>query len=246
MNKKRSFVLSDSTVTLGKFKTFDCEEKIFRISENPSCVAMVSGSGRFSNQKIKDLIDEYLTKTKIEDINSVEGIKNSFNDFISRASPKITTSMYIKDNLKYAILCNCEGNLETVEDYSVHDCKSTMIFTISQCEDIELNLTGIDDNSFNSVKDSIMECLNRQLKDEDVLRSVREFYEKKLIDIKLKNIEEIIEHIEYLPECEILNFFEVLIQLTSLKLKFSKNPHTVGGKRVKAILRKYDGIKFVE
>lgn len=27
MNKKRSFVLSDSTVTLGKFKTFDCEEK---------------------------------------------------------------------------------------------------------------------------------------------------------------------------------------------------------------------------
>ncbi len=39
---------------------------------------MVSGSGRFSNQKIKDLIDEYLTKTKIEDINSVEGIKKFF------------------------------------------------------------------------------------------------------------------------------------------------------------------------
>lgn len=342
INQNRTFAITESNLTLDEFKTYVGEEKIFEISQNLSAVALVSGSGRFDSQKIKNHIVRYLAKTDIDKIKSVLEIKNTLNECIVKSTRKSNPNRYIKSTfpkferkikrlskqfnhdelvnfltinsfdgeidilsenkilnslltklnlsvfhneydelksclkrcyydylvrsstnlvivgydedcenpsyVKYAILFNNQGHLETVDLYSVFNCKSTMIFTIAQDEDINLNLTGFNDQSLRSVQQIIFELLDEMINncDEKLLNSINDKLEDKIYELRLKNLEPIIDYIEFLPDCEILNLLDVLIQLTSIKKKFSKQHHSVGGRRVKAILRKYDGVKFID
>ena len=68
----------------------------------------------------------------------------------------------------------------------------------------------------------------------------------KMDEVKLRNLEIFISNIEFLPDSEILKMLDVLIELTSAKKKFFSDVHSVGGKRTKVVLRKYESLKFVE
>lgn len=343
LNKKRSFALSESTLILDGFKSYDGEEKIFKISDKLSTALLISGNGRFDNEKLQNHILKFLAKTNIDNITSVKGIKNSFNKFIHESCSKMDVDDYIRDTfpnyeqkiksindqselieflkenslkenievledngllnnlllklfhslsinkksikfneikfylkrcyynylinfstnivivgydeenenptfIKYAILFNNYNNLEIYNQYSLYDYKGTMIFTIAQNQDVNLNLTGFNDNSYYKIQKIVSELSYQFIEDcnEEILNSIKQQLENKITEIKLENISIIIEYIEFLPDGEILKLLDVLIELTSIKKKFSKESHSVGGKMIKAILRKYDGVKFIK
>ena len=346
INGNRSFAITESNLTLDEFKTYVGEEKIFEISQKLSAVALVSGSGRFDSQKIKNHITRYLAKTDMDEIKSVLEIKNTLNDCIVKSTRKSDPSKYVKstfpkfenmiigisknlnkyefieylkmnslneninvlDNnnllnnsinklrntlfdindkydsnelkfylkrnyynylvklstnlvlvgydeeyenptyIKYAILFNNDGKLEIYDEYFLNNCNSTMIFTIAQDEDINLNLTGFNDKSYYDIQKIVFNFFDEIVENvsDEFINSLNNKLEEDIFNIKLNNLAEIIDYIEFLPDEEILNFLEILIQLTSIKKKFSKQPHTVGGKTVKTVLRKYDGVKFIE
>lgn len=96
INGNRSFAITESNLTLDEFKTYVGEEKIFEISQKLSAVALVSGSGRFDSQKIKNHITRYLAKTDMDEIKSVLEIKNTLNDCIVKSTRKSDPSKYVK------------------------------------------------------------------------------------------------------------------------------------------------------
>lgn len=148
--------------------------------------------------------------------------------------------------IKYAILFNNEGDLEIMEEYSVYDYHGTIIFTIAQDEDINLNLTGFNRKSIHKIRNSVSELLNQFNIEENVIKDINGKLETKINEIKLDNLSLIIEYIEFLPESEIFKLLDILIDLTAIKKKFSSEPHSVGGKKVKVSLSKYCGVKFIE
>ena len=348
LNKKKSYAVSDSVVTIDDCKTYDGEQKIFEISQELSTILLLSGNSRFAGQSIKNFIDEYVSKTDFKTINTVNEIKDTFNDCISESTQKCNVDEYVHDtfidfeknmkkliknsdkeslieNLKsnsfctdidflkdnsllnskitklanlllninsknefncmkhyltrnyyaflinnspnivlmgydkcnnnptyfnYNILANINGKLEIHDEYSVTDCKSTMIFTIAQDSDIELNLTGFNDNSLNNIQRILFEFFNENniltMIDANDWITFKERLKLKIYNYKLNNLKSIIEYIEVLPDTEILKLLDVLVELTSIKMKFSNGIHSVGGKRIKVVLSKYCGVKFVE
>lgn len=349
LNQKRTFAISDSTVTIDDCKTYDGEQKIFKISDRLSTVLLLSGNSELDGQKLKNFIDEYVSKTNFNEITSVDEIKDTLNDSIAESSQILTPSDYVKStfpeferNIKqsiekiqskdqiiqflklnsseeefdfliennslksninrlanslfsiknkdeyemikfylkqtyfnflisnspnivlvgydevhenptyvnYAILFNNSGKLETIEIYSVHNCVSTMIFSIAQDDDVDLVLTGFNKNTFSDIRNVILELFyefgNLGLENQVILNSISEKLKIKINQIKLNNIENIMNYIRMLPDSEIFKLLDALIVLTSIKMKFSSEVHSVGEKQSKVVLRKYNDILFIE
>ena len=150
----------------------------------------------------------------------------------------------------YSILGNINGELETLKNYEVHNCNSTMIFAIAQNDDVELSLTGFNEDSYmdlqNAVHDLFCEMDIFNGPNHEMMNSINRILASKINELKLNNLETILQNIEFLPDSEIMKLLDVLIQLTAVKMKFSFDVHSVGGKRIKVVLRKYEGIKFFE
>lgn len=53
LNQKRTFTIADSNVTINDCKTFEGEQKTFKISDRLSCVLLLSGNSEFDSQKMK-------------------------------------------------------------------------------------------------------------------------------------------------------------------------------------------------
>lgn len=349
LNQKRTLAVADSMVTIDDCKTYDGEQKIFKITDRLSTILLLSGNSEFEGQKLKNLIDEYVSKTDFNQINSIEEIKETLNKSIANSSSGINIDEYVKitfddfekfikksisqydtkkqkiDFLKinsfdynidfltgnkllnskimklthhlfdvksknelneinsyicknysnflvkdspnivligydqinenptyinYALLMNNKGRIETIEMYSVHNCDSTMIIGIAQDDEVDLILTGINDVSFKSIQlivfELIEEFCNFNQMDEDILNSINEKLIIKINDFKLNNLKSIIDYIKILPDTEIFELLDALIVLTSIKMKFSSKVHSVGGKRHKVVLRKYEDINIVE
>lgn len=96
LNQYRSFAISDSRVTIDDCKTYDGEQKIFKISDKLSTVLLLSGNANFEDNEVKNLIEEYVSKTDFGKITSVEEIKDTFNEFIAESSPSSTPDEYIE------------------------------------------------------------------------------------------------------------------------------------------------------
>lgn len=180
-------------------------------------------------------------------------LKRCYYNYLIKISPNIVFVGYDEKNenptyIKYAILFNNLHNLEIYEEYSIYNYGGTMIFTITQDEDINLNLTGFNNESYKNIKKIVFDLLNEffESSDEKIIHEIDEKLKNKFYDIQIDNLSNIVDYIEYLPDLEILKLLDILIELTSVKKRFSNEPHSVGGKRVKAILRKYDGIKFIK
>lgn len=97
LNKKRSFVLSESASIVDEFKSYVGEEKVFKISEKLSTVVLVSGNGRFNGEKLKNYIAKYLAKTNMDNIQTVDEVKNTLNECISQSSGKMDVNEYINN-----------------------------------------------------------------------------------------------------------------------------------------------------
>ena len=97
LNKKRSFAISESKLTLDDFKIYVGEEKIFKISDRLSAVAMVSGSGRFGGETLKNHIGKYRAKINMDEIKSVLEIKDTLNDCIQKSTESVTADEYIQN-----------------------------------------------------------------------------------------------------------------------------------------------------
>ena len=193
-----------------------------------------------------------LAHSIFNDVNLAGYIKRGYYNYIVKSSTNLAIVGYDEENenpsyVKYAILFNDGGNLVISEEYCLNDCKSTMVFTIAQDEDINLNLTGFNDESYRQIKKIVFELFDEffESHDKKILNSINEKLEDKIFELKLENLGQIVEYIEFLPDDEILRLLDILIELTSIKKKFSNEPHSVGGRRVKTILRKYDGVRFV-
>ena len=96
LDQKRTFAAADSMVTIDDCKTYDGEQKIFRISDRLSAILLLSGNSEFEGQKLKNLIDEYVSKTDFNQINSVEEIKETLNESITQSSKEINLEEYIE------------------------------------------------------------------------------------------------------------------------------------------------------
>ena len=259
LNQKRTFAAADSNVTINDCKTFEGEQKIFKISDRLSSVLLLSGNSEFDGQKMKNFIDEYVSKTDFNEIKSVEEIKDTLNESIAKSSGSMTIDEYVEstfaefeksiknsiDNLdgkdqiiqflkmnsfeddvdflsgnktlnsnlnkfanslndiqskyefelikhylkqtyitflisnssnivlvgyddvnenhtyiNYAILFNHYGKIETIVKYSVHDCKSTMILSVAQDDDVKLSLTGYNNNSYIDIRNIVLELFD--------------------------------------------------------------------------------------
>lgn len=93
----RSFAFAEDAITMGNFKTYYCEKKIFKMSDRLSSVSLVSGNSGISGRKIKDLIDEYIEKTDVEDMVTIKEIMDSFNEFVSKTAEKVEISDYVNE-----------------------------------------------------------------------------------------------------------------------------------------------------
>lgn len=347
LNQNRTFTAADSNVTINDCKTFEGEQKIFRITDRLSSVLLLSGNSEFDGQKMKNFIDEYVLKTDFNEIESIEEIKRTLNESIAKSSRSLTLDEYVEStfvefeksieksisdlddkdriiqflklnsfdgdvdflnqnktldsNLKrfanssfdikskdefelikfylrqayitflinnspnivlvgydeanenptyidYAMLLNNRGKIETIVKYSVHDCVSTMIFSIAQDNDVKLSLTGYNNNSYRDIRKIVLDLFeefgNLNHLDQSLSDSIGEELKTKIDEIKLNNLENIIKYINMLPDSEILKLLDVLIVLTSVKMKFSPDVHSVGEKRIKAVLRKYCDVSF--
>ena len=334
LNKKRSFVVTESAVIIDDFKSYEGEEKLFEISCNHSTVLLVSGNGRFNGENLKNYIVKFNAKINLDEIQTVEEIKTSLNDCISNSSDKIDVDEYIENTFpmfeeninngsitlhskktlsnneikildnnklldklllklsdslsstmdtkelisilrviyydyliksspnlvivgyddenefpsffKYSILFNSVDGLEIVEEYSLNNYYGTMIFAIAQNQDINLNLLGFNKKSNYQIKKIVSELFRQYMEDcdEKILNEILLNLEDRLFNVELENLSGIIEYIEFLPDDEILKLLTILIELTSIKKRFSNEPHSVGGRIVKAVLRKYNRVKF--
>ena len=349
LNQKRTFAAADSNVTINDCKTFEGEQKIFKISDRLSSVLLLSGNSEFDGQKMKNFIDEYVSKTDFNEIKSVEEIKDTLNESIAKSSRKMTLDEYVgstftefeksikksvgildskdqiiqflkmnsfeddvdflrgnntlnsnlnkfanslidiesKDEFElikhylrqtyitfliknspnivlvgydevnenptyidYEILFNHEGKIETVVKYAVHDCVSTMILSVAQDDDVKLSLTGYNNNSYIDIRNIVLELFdefgNLNQLDKSISDSISEELKTKIDEIKLGNLENIMDYVKILPDSEILKLLDALIVLTSIKMKFSPEVHSVGEKQIKAVLRKYRDVSFFE
>lgn len=205
-----------------------------------------------------ELLDNYLTslidklfkpESEKEFLDLKKSLKGHYYDFIIDMGLNIVLIGYDDKNnnptyINYYMICVHDDKLEFIDVYSLFDCDSTMIFPISQSEDIELNLFGFNDNTFSEIKKIIRKYLDEfNIKISDKL--LEEKLNEDLYKIKLENMENIVECLNILPDSEILELMDVLIELTSVKQKFSNNVHSVGGKTTKVILKKYGGVKFI-
>ena len=210
------------------------------------------------------LLDSYLAKLTnnlfhIESKNEFDEInfyllRNYFN-FLIKDSPNIVLIGYNQtyENptcLNYALLFNNEGQIESIEIFSVHDCNSTMIIGIAQDDDVDLILTGYNNDSIRGIQLIVFELFNEinnlNQSNQNILNSINDKLINKINELKLNNLKDIVDHIKILPDSEILELLDALIVLTSIKMKFSSNVHSVGGKHHKVVLRKYEDIKFIE
>lgn len=349
LNQKRTFTIADSNVTINDCKTFEGEQKTFKISDRLSCVLLLSGNSEFDSQKMKNFIDEYVSKTNFNEINSIEEIRKTLSESIAKSSRNLTLDEYVESTfaefqksvkksikildgkeqiiqflklnsfganvdflsenkllesnlnkltnslfdikskgefelikyylkqtyvtflisnspnivlvgydgvnenptyINYAMLFNNEGKIETIVKYSVYDCVSTMIFSIAQDDDVDLVLTGFNDNTFIDINHVVLELLdefgNLNQLDQSISDSISEELKTKIDEIKLGNLKNIIDYIKIFPDTEILKLLDALIVLTSIKMKFSSEVHSVGEKRVKTVLRKYRDVSFFE
>ena len=96
LDQKRTFAAADSMVTVDDCKTYDGEQKIFKISDRLSAILLLSGNSEFEGQKLKNLIDEYVSKTDFNQINSMEEIKETLNESIVQSSKEINLEEYIE------------------------------------------------------------------------------------------------------------------------------------------------------
>lgn len=349
LNQKRTFAVADSNVTINDCKTFEGEQKIFKISDKLSCVLLLSGNSEFDGQKMRNFIDEYVSKTDFNEIKSIEEIKGTLNASIAESSRNLTLDEYVESTfvefeksirqsidilegkdqviqflkmnsfeenvdfirgnesldsnldmfanslidieskdefdlikcylrqsyitfliknspnivlvgydeanenptyINYAMLLNNEGNMESIVKYSVHDCVSTMIFSIAQDDDVDLVLTGFNDNTIVDINHVVLELFdefgNLNQIDRSISDSISEELKTRIDEVKLGNLENLMDYVKMLPDSEILKLLDALIVITSIKMKFSSEVHSVGEKRIKAVLRKYQDVSFFE
>ena len=125
-----------------------------------------------------------------------------------------------------------------------------MIISLAQDNYVDLVLTGFNDDTYIEIQDSVIELFNEfgslKINDYSTLNSISEKLGMKIKEHKLNNLKDIMSYIKILPDSEIFKLLDALILLTSIKMKFSSKVHSVGGKRVKVILRKFEGITFIE
>lgn len=152
--------------------------------------------------------------------------------------------------LNYYILANVDNQLQIMAEFSLYNCNSTMILTVAQDQVAKLNLMGFNEELYSEVRNIIFELFDEfdtsNELNEDIIKAIDERLHFKINELKLKNLEDLVEYIEFLPDSEVLQLLDILVQLTEIKMKFSSEVHSVGGKRIKAVLRKYDGVKFFE
>lgn len=119
---------------------------------------------------------------------------------------------------------------------------------MAQDSDIRLNLTGFDENSYDAIRNIVFDLFKMHCNDcgDVIFRSIDETLKIRIDELMLNNLNGIMEYIKYLPDCEIIKLFDFLIKLSSIKMKFSNGPHSVGENTTKVVLRKYDGVKFIE
>ena len=182
-------------------------------------------------------------------------LRQTYITFLIKNSPNIVLVGYDEVNenptyIDYEILFNHEGKIETVVKYAVHDCVSTMILSVAQDDDVKLSLTGYNNNSYIDIRNIVLELFdefgNLNQLDKSISDSISEELKTKIDEIKLGNLENIMDYVKILPDSEILKLLDALIVLTSIKMKFSPEVHSVGEKQIKAVLRKYRDVSFFE
>ena len=214
-----------------------------------------------NNSKLLDNLLSRLTNSlfQINDKNEFVEVKiylkSNFYEFLLNKSSSFALVGYDESNdnptyINYNILGNIDGKLEIIEKYSLYGCKSTMILTLAQDDDVELNLMGFNEFSYKEIQKIVFELFqefgNSIEFNDNTFKSINEKLKIKIGEHKLDNLKTIVDYIEFSPDFEILQLLDILVKLTEIKLKFSDKPHSVGGKRIKAVLRKYNHVEFVE
>ena len=101
------------------FHLYECAEKMFKISDKLSAVALLSGEARFGGEDIKNFITKYLSKTDIDKINS------TLNRCNSKSSSKRDVNDYIKKTFPYfeSIIKNLNQNslMDFLKNHSLKD-----------------------------------------------------------------------------------------------------------------------------
>lgn len=208
-----------------------------------------------NNNLLNNLLSNYInfnyavnTKSEFQEMKSA--LRGYYYKFINDSSTNLILVGYDIPHenptyIKFSLLCNTKYGLKTLEEYSVFDCKATMIFTIAQDEDIQLSLMGLNKYTEENIRKIIFELLKDHVNvdDKNISQSIDFRLETMLNNFKLDNLKIIVQYIELLPDIEILKLLDALIELTAIKKRFSNYPHSVGGKRKKIILHKYEGIK---
>lgn len=116
LNKKRSFALSESTLILDGFKSYDGEEKIFKISDKLSAVILVSGNGRLDKQKFN--LTESIFALRYQNLN----ILLNSNLCITGCDNMITCDVCGHLNSQERATCaNCGSDLSDSPDWDIYD-----------------------------------------------------------------------------------------------------------------------------
>lgn len=164
LNKKKSYAVSDSTVTIDECMTYVGEQKIFEISQDLSAILLVSGNGRFNGQPIKNFIDKYVSETDFNEISTVEEIKNSLNKSISKTTTQTSIGEYVENafrdfeiDIKKSIIPNDVN--QSVKYLKLNSFNDDIDF-LNDNKLLNHNLTkltnslfeGIDKNQFDKIK----------------------------------------------------------------------------------------------
>ena len=75
----------------------------------------------------------------------------------------------------------------------------------------------MDENSYGAIRNIVLDLFKNHSNccDDATICLIDEELKFKLNELKLNNMGDIVEHIRVLPDCEILDLFEILIQVSS-------------------------------
>ena len=111
LNPRSTIFASDAGVTTPDGKKYDGVQKIFKLSDEHPSKIMVNGNIEFENIPIETIINEFISKNSLKNLNSIEEIKDRFLSFTHNYSPTSDCDEYISyvvDNFKESLVLEIE------------------------------------------------------------------------------------------------------------------------------------------
>ena len=131
MTKEGITLASDLAITTPSNKSYNCANKIFKITDDFPIGIMINGNVDFEEIPLETLIGEFSKTIDFKNLKSIETVKNKFIDYLSVNTNHTSLDEYISwilESFKDDILRDIEENgFEEILNYYHHDELSPLI-----------------------------------------------------------------------------------------------------------------------